>query len=63
MRINQILVTWIGHTDVKAMASSLPDSKKEKVIEITGKIENADIGLGPVKTLTSQVNFNVIYLR
>jgi DNA-binding NtrC family response regulator len=58
----RILVSWVGHTDLKAMAQDLPRSYQEKIKGIVGSIEPPKGGLGPIKTLISKEVFDQIHI-
>jgi hypothetical protein len=63
MKKKNILVSWLGHTDLKAMAQDSSVSIKKSVEEVVGSIDDKiKIGLGPIKTLTSQVKFDSFFL-
>lgn len=58
----RVLVQWIGHSDLRAMAASLPAAQAD---EIMGQIkgERAKEGdLGPIKTLVTTQDFDEIRL-
>lgn len=58
----RILVTWIGHTDLKAMGATLPAAKRKVIADVVrGEIED-DAGPGPVKSLLDQEKFNRIHV-
>ncbi|MFN3152899.1 sigma-54 interaction domain-containing protein [Bremerella sp.] len=57
----RILLTWIGHTDLKAMGAALPPAKRKKVEEIVRGEIDADVGPGPVKTLVERENFTEVH--
>lgn len=57
----RILVTWIGHTDLKAMAAALPAAKRAVVAKVVrGEIES-NVGVGPVKALLGKEKFTHIH--
>ncbi|MEZ6096875.1 MAG: sigma 54-interacting transcriptional regulator [Pirellulaceae bacterium] len=58
----RILLTWIGHTDLKAMGASLPPAKR-KSLSATLRAEIAEnTGIGPVKSLVEKEKFNQIHI-
>lgn len=58
----RILVSWIGHTDLKAMAATLPSAKRKAISEVV-KAEIDEIpGPGPVKALLDKEKFKQIHL-
>jgi transcriptional regulator with PAS, ATPase and Fis domain len=56
-----ILVTWIGNTDLRAMAQDLPADVRAKIPENYGSLNKED-RIGPVKTAISNRSFDRIYL-
>lgn len=60
----RILVTWIGHNDLKAMAATSSPSARKLVAEtINAEIdENAAASSGPVKALLDKEKFKQIHL-
>lgn len=61
MAEKRILVSWIGRTDLKAMAAAAPAPRSKAVREIVGQ-GDAEVGAGPVKTLLDHVTFDEIHL-
>ena len=53
---------WIGHSDLRAMAGSLPLAKKQQMPEYITADAGSDGDLGPTKTLLSKESFDEIYL-
>jgi hypothetical protein len=53
----RVLVSWIGHTDLRAMAATLPPSKRKAIGEADG-----EVGTGPVKALLDKETFQEIHL-
>lgn len=63
MKRKNILLSWIGHTDLRAMAQDSSVKIKQAVEEAVGPISSkSKIELGPVKTLTKQVEFDQVFL-
>jgi DNA-binding NtrC family response regulator len=58
----RILVTWIGHTDLKAMALSLPADERAVIAEIVKTEIEPDNGPGPVRALLDKEKFSQIHL-
>jgi transcriptional regulator with PAS, ATPase and Fis domain len=58
----RILVSWIGHSDLKALASSVPASKSKAARKIVGALSDPKTGLGPINTLLSQQTFDQVHL-
>jgi DNA-binding NtrC family response regulator len=57
----RVLVTWIGHNDLRAMAATLAPAKQAAVLaDIGGSIEEAE--LGPTRTLVDDQVFDEIHL-
>ncbi len=57
-----VVVQWIGHSDLRAMASSLPAAQRDEIMEQV-KGERAKEGdLGPIKTLVTTQTFDEIRL-
>ena len=51
MKSRTVLVQWIGHSDLRAMAATLPDAKRKQVLDrIRGEASDTT-DLGPTKTL------------
>lgn len=58
----QILVSWIGHTDVRAMAAGASSAKERRELEaIVGDSSKVE-GDGPLKTLVDGESFQEIHL-
>jgi hypothetical protein len=58
----QVLISWIGHTDLRAMAAQQSSSIKQKISELVGVMDPPQSGLGPVRTLVEAIPFDRIYL-
>lgn len=58
----RILVTWIGHTDLKAMAATLSAMKRKMIEKVVQAEIDDDAGPGPVKSLLDQEEFSQIHL-
>lgn len=58
----RVLTQWIGHSDLRAMAATLPDAERAEILTIIkGPVaEKGD--LGPIKTLISSDSFDEIRL-
>lgn len=61
MRSKKVLASWIGNTDLRAMAASLSQDKAKTVLEIAGE-KPAVNGPGPLRTLIDSVEFEEIHL-
>jgi DNA-binding NtrC family response regulator len=57
----RVLVSWIGHTDLRAMAATLPLSKRKAIAQVIGEAEG-EVGPGPVKALLDKETFQEIHL-
>ena len=62
MNKRRILVQWIGHSDLRAMAEDCLDAKKEKILAVTGKGPKGNGGHGPTKTLLNNEEFDEVKL-
>lgn len=60
--MKRILVSWIGHTDLKAIAASAPASRSKAVRAIVGDTIDSKVGAGPLKTLLDQESFGQVHL-
>lgn len=58
----RVLVQWIGHTDLRAMAVSLPAGQRDEIMQkLKGEVpQNGDVG--PTKTLLNTQEFDEIRL-
>jgi DNA-binding NtrC family response regulator len=62
MAKQKVLVQWIGHSDLRALAASLPAAKRKKILdEIKGEAAR-DGDQGPTKTLLSSQRFDDVRL-
>ncbi len=59
---SRILISWLGYTDLKAMAQGQSKSLQEKIVEIVHDLKPPEGGLGPVKTLLKHAQYDRIYL-
>jgi DNA-binding NtrC family response regulator len=58
----RVLLQWIGHSDLRAMAVSLPAAQRDEIMEQV-KGERPKVGdLGPIKTLLSTQQFDEVRL-
>ena len=58
----QILISWIGHTDLRAMAPEQSPAINKKISEVVGVMLPFKGSRGPVRTLVEAVSFDRIYL-
>jgi len=59
--MDQILVSWIGHTDVRSMAAGMPLKQRTEVAALVGDSFQVE-GDGPVKSLVKGEKFSQIHL-
>jgi sigma54-dependent transcription regulator len=57
-----ILLSWIGHADLRAMAAEQPPELQQKIRDVTGMVGPLQGGRGPVRTLVETVVFDQICL-
>ena len=57
----QVLLSWIGHTDLRAMAAEQSPEIRQRINDITGMGGQFQGGMGPVKTLLEAVPFDRVY--
>lgn len=62
MSMTRVLVSWIGHTDLRAMALTETQSMQKKIGEIVGSAPGPRDRKGPVKTLLAKEAFDEIHL-
>lgn len=62
MHKKRVCVQWIGHSDLRAMAASLPADQRDEIMkQIKGELpKHGD--LGPIKTLISTQSFDEVRL-
>lgn len=58
----KIIVQWIGHSDLRAMAASLPAADRDEIMNKVKGERPKDGDLGPIKTLISTQHFDEIQL-
>ena len=58
-----ILLAWIGHTDLRAMAAEQSPEIQKKIRDVTSMADPLQGGMGPIRTLLEAVAFERIYLR
>jgi hypothetical protein len=63
MRRKKILVPWIGHFDLRALAANRSPSRCDKLMSALGGILPAKSDWGPTRTLVSAQGFDEIHLR
>ena len=57
-----VLISWIGHTDLRAMAAEQSPAINKKISAVVGVMPPLKGGMGPVRTLVEAVSFDRIYL-
>jgi len=62
MKTQRVLVSWIGHTDIRAMGLSLPKDKQTKLSAVVGPLDKVKDDSGPVRTLLNNEDFDQIHL-
>ncbi|WP_164104424.1 sigma-54 interaction domain-containing protein [Candidatus Laterigemmans baculatus] len=62
MTRRRVLIQWIGHSDLKALAATLPADRRRKVLECTGGDAGTQTDQGPTKCLLSEVSFDRVLL-
>jgi len=59
---NRILASWIGHTDIRAMAACQPKATLTRLAKIAGLPRKEEHPDGPLRTLLRQRDFEQIHL-
>jgi len=62
MPARRLLVSWIGHSDLIAMANELSEEKRSRVLESLSAHPNPNLAKGPVRTLLEVEFFDEIHL-
>ncbi|TWU16796.1 hypothetical protein [Allorhodopirellula heiligendammensis] len=62
MAEKRVLVQWIGHSDLRALAAASSASRAKKILEAIRSGPSEPDDLGPTKTLLSQQNFDEVRL-
>lgn len=63
MKSRTILLQWIGHSDLRAMAATLPTVKQRQLLDRIGGGASQAGELGPTKTLWTTQNFDEVRLQ
>jgi DNA-binding NtrC family response regulator len=58
----KVLVQWIGHSDLRALAASLPSTKQKKILDVIKGEAARDGDIGPTRTLLSAQQFGEVRL-
>jgi len=57
-----VLISWIGHTDLRAMAAEQSPAVQKKIGAVVGAMSPLQGGKGPVRTLVEAESFDRIFL-
>lgn len=61
MRKTRLVMQWIGHSDLRALAASLPTSQRDMILSVI-KGDPREGDLGPIKTLLTTQEFDEVRL-
>ncbi len=59
---HRILVAWLGHADLLAMAAEVGDPVRQAVLELTRAKPLPSRGAGPIRTLLANESFRTVHL-
>jgi transcriptional regulator with PAS, ATPase and Fis domain len=62
MTKTKLLISWIGHTDLRAMLPGQSKIKQEKLACIVGNLAGPTDGKGPIRTLLNAERFDEVHL-
>src|SRR5262245_9244220 len=62
MKWMRVLVSWIGHTDLRAMAAAQSAAIQQKISEVVNGTGPLTGEVGPVRTLVEAESFDRIFL-
>ena len=62
MAKRKVLVQWIGHSDLRALAASLSATRQKKILDVIKGEVAREGDLGPTKTLLSAQTFDEVRL-
>ncbi len=62
MKSRTVLLQWIGHSDLRAMAATLPSGKQRQLLDRIGGDASQASDLGPTKTLLTTQDFDEVRL-
>lgn len=62
MPAHRLLVCWIGHADLTAMANELPETERQAVLTALGARPNPALQKGPIRTLVEAEKFDQVHL-
>ncbi len=58
----RLLVSWIGHADLTAMANERPEAERQSILSALGVRPNPSLRNGPIRTLVEAERFDEIHL-
>ena len=58
----RVLVSWVGHADIRSMAADQPKSQQQKILDMIRAESVLKDGSGPIKTLLEAESFDQIHL-
>ena len=61
MSQRRILLSWIGHNDLRAMCAALPAKQGKELLAEVGGVMPAASETGPIKTLVDSEEFDAVY--
>lgn len=61
MRRRRILVSWIGHNDLRAMCAALPAKQGKELLADVGGVMPPASEIGPIKTLVDSEEFDAVH--
>jgi len=62
MPSRRLLVSWIGHADLTAMANERPEPERQAILSALGPRPNPSLRTGPVRTLVEAEAFDEVHL-
>lgn len=62
MSRRRILVSWVGHNDLRAMCASMPGNEGQELLAEIGGNSLPTSEIGPIKTLLEVEQFEAVYL-
>ena len=62
MAEERVLVSWIGHADLRAMSVDLTADKRKEVLRVVGDGSQQADAPGPIRTLTEAECFDRVFL-
>ena len=62
MPTKRLLVSWIGHADLTAMANERPETDRQRILTALKSRPNPDLRKGPIRTLIEAERFDRIHL-